>query len=71
MTEQQMIDALQRLHELTQQNSPESAGTVWIELMRDIVWTARATSASVSVVQVIERAMQNQDIEPRALLIRI
>lgn len=64
MNKEQMVHALQRLHELTQQNSPESAGAAWIVLMGDIVWAARATTASVSVVQVIERAMRHQDIDP-------
>lgn len=64
MNEGQMIEALQRLHELTQQNSPESAGAGWIALMEEIVWIARATTASVSVVQVIEEAMRSQDIDP-------
>lgn len=32
-TEIRTINALQKLHEMTQQNSPESAGTAWYEFL--------------------------------------
>lgn len=38
---QQVIDALQRIHELTQQNAPESAGAAWAAFIEEILIVAR------------------------------
>lgn len=67
MDEAQLTAALQRIHELTQQNSPESAGVAWFSLLETVIDCARVYSAS-STIENITRALRINDIPVQELL---
>ncbi len=67
MTDERMMAIVQQVHELTQQNAPESAGTAWLSFVEDIVWIARANPA-MPTMTVIVKALEVNDIDIDALV---
>ena len=67
MSDQQLYDAIQRLHELTQQNAPESAGTAWCTMFDEIIAQARMNTRQ-SAKDVIITVLETSDIPLEELL---
>ena len=63
MTDQQIIDALQHVHELTQQNAPESAGVAWAAFAEELIAHARQYP-ELNTPQVIALTLTATDIYP-------
>lgn len=66
MNEQQITDALQKIHELTQQNCSESAGAAWADLLCEVIDTARIYPG-MSQMSVISHTLVTLDILPKEL----
>ena len=61
MNDEQLAAVLQRVHELTQQNSPESAGAAWLDLLQSIAELGGRFSHR-NQNDIIEDALRRADI---------
>lgn len=63
--ESKAINALQKIHDLTQLNSPKSAGVAWYEFISSIVYSCGRSYSAESLNGVICSALRSNDMNPR------
>lgn len=66
MTTEKLVEVLQKVHELTQQNAPESAGAAWGAFIEDVIYQARSYTRWPTALVVLT-ALQANDITPDML----
>lgn len=63
--EQQTIDALQKLHELIQQNSSEDAGYCWHEFLEDFARSCGRVWSPEGMQGAVRSAFRSNDFNPK------
>lgn len=66
MSDEELYEVIQKLHELTQQNAPESAGAAWCAMFDEIIGQARMNTRQ-SAKDVIITVLETSDISLREL----